>query len=642
VTKLDVAPVIVDFETSAIAPRPEYPPKPCSVSIKEPGKAPVFWAWGHPIGNNCSREDAKRRLKTVWRSDQPLLFHNEKFDIDVAETHLGMPRLPWERYHDTMFLAFLDNPDRTTLSLKPLWSMEFNRRAVARDRLQEWILANVPEAKSKPKQWGAHISKAPGQLVEPYAKDDTKMPEQLFNRFYPRIVKQGMLEAYDRERRIMLPLLDNEREGIRVDHARLRRDLKFYEGMLERADDILRKMLKSPGMDIDKNAELARALDDAGAIEDWVMTKPSKKHPEGQRSTAKQALVDSIDDDKLLHMLLYRGSLATNIRTFMRPWLAMADATGGRIHTQWNQVRQDYHGAGSRDVGARTGRLSSTPNFQNMQNQELRQLLLDKLAKFGLLARLLKDMRVPPGLSVLPLTRDYIIADNDDEEIVEGDASQQELRLLGHFEDGVLCKAYNDNPKLDMHTFAQGLINDMLGTNFGRRPVKDVGFGLVYGMGVGKLAKKSGETVETAAMLKKAYLNALPGIKALDKDLKQRARDKEPVITWGKRRYFCEPPKLVDGKIRTFEYKLINRLIQGSAADHTKEAIARYHELPPAKRRGRFLLTAHDSLVSSVPKTQRKQGAWALKWCIESVKFDVPMLAECKAGPSFGKVKAFK
>jgi len=214
--KKDDAPTVVDFETAAIQPRPFYPPKPCSVSIKEPGQLPVFWAWGHPSGNNCSQQDAKTRLKKVWQSGRPLLFHNNKFDVDVAETYMGVPRLPWDRYHDTMFLAFMDDPDRQTLSLKPLWSTEFHRRAVARDKLQEWILANVPEAKSKPKAWGAHISKAPGALVGPYAKDDTKMPEQLFNRFYPRIKKLGMEFAYDRERRIMLPLLDNEREGIAV------------------------------------------------------------------------------------------------------------------------------------------------------------------------------------------------------------------------------------------------------------------------------------------------------------------------------------------------------------------------------------------------------------------------------------------
>lgn len=637
-----VEPTVVDFETEAIAPRPKYPPRPVSVSVKEPGKPPQFWAWGHPVGNNCSRRDAELRLRALWRSGEPLLFHNAKFDLDVAETHMGVRRLPWDRVHDTMFLAFLRDPDSETLSLKPLWSETFGRRAKARDLLQEWIVANVPEARAKPKSWGAYISRAPAQKVGPYACDDTKMPEMLFKKFHAEVRRRGMLEAYDRERRILYPLLDNERAGVRVAVRRLERDLRAYEALLERADATLRKMLGAPDLDVDKNAELARALDESGAIDedDWVMTAPSKSHPAGQRSTAKQALMDSLKDPRLLALLLYRGSLATNIRTFMRPWLATALETGGTIHTQWNQVRQDYHGGGSRDVGARTGRLSSAPNFQNMQNQELRAMMIERLRRAGLLGRLLRGFEV----EALPLVRGYIVPDEGDDVVVEADASQQELRLLGHFEGqceggGKLRDAYRADPKLDMHSFAQRMINEMLGTEFGRRPVKDTGFGLIYGMGVGRLAKKSEQTVETAAQLKRAYLQAIPGIKELDKVLKQRARAREPVRTWGGREYFCEEPKVVKGRVRTFEYKLINRLIQGSAADHTKEAFARLHELPASRRAGRFLLTAHDSFVASARRAEARCCALAMKGCIESCEFDVPMLADCKAGPDYGNVR---
>ena len=71
----------VDFETMPIQPRPEYPPVPVGVSIKRPSdKKPHYFAWGHLNGgNNCSKADAMRALKDVWRSDT-LLFHHAQFE----------------------------------------------------------------------------------------------------------------------------------------------------------------------------------------------------------------------------------------------------------------------------------------------------------------------------------------------------------------------------------------------------------------------------------------------------------------------------------------------------------------------------------------------------------------------------------
>ncbi len=96
----------IDFETDPIQDRPEYPPKPVGVSIKEWGKKPRYYAWGHYTGgNNSSKELAVRALKAVWRNGKRKLFHNGKFDVDVAITHMGMSMLPWELIDDTIVLV---------------------------------------------------------------------------------------------------------------------------------------------------------------------------------------------------------------------------------------------------------------------------------------------------------------------------------------------------------------------------------------------------------------------------------------------------------------------------------------------------------------------------------------------------------
>src|SRR5208337_5600630 len=92
--------IVVDFETDAIQSRPNYPPKPNSVAIKWPQeKKGRFYSWGQNGDNNCSKADANRALSAAWKSNLPLLFQHGKFDIDLAEMHFNLQRLPWERIH---------------------------------------------------------------------------------------------------------------------------------------------------------------------------------------------------------------------------------------------------------------------------------------------------------------------------------------------------------------------------------------------------------------------------------------------------------------------------------------------------------------------------------------------------------------
>ena len=184
---------------------------------------------------------------------------------------------------------------------------------------------------------------------------------------------------------------------------------------------------------------------------------------------------------------------------------------------------------------------------------------------------------------------------------------------------------YVENPWIDFHDYAKAELEKM-GKFYDRKPVKNTNLGLIYGMGVGKLADKNDMTVEESSELKKAILQLYPGLKQMYQDMKLRAKNKEPVRTWGGREYYCEEPRLVDGRIREFDYKLVNVLIQGSAADCTKQALIEYHaaKAPGAK----IVLNVHDQITASVPKKIFKTEMEVLRKCMEGVTFDVPMLSE--------------
>lgn len=626
----------IDFETRPIEPRPDYPPKPVGFSIMRPGeKKSQYFAWGHPTRNNCTHAAAQRVLKEAWKSGA-LLFHNGKFDVDVAETHMGCKRITDSLLtHDTMFLLALDNPHSLSLSLKPSAERILNMAPKERDDVARWLVTHQAQLKAdgllplneKPitmSNSGKWICLAPGDLVGSYADGDVIRTYKLFRKLWPLIQKREMLEAYQREQKLMPILLDNEREGVKVDLRALERDVKTYDAAILTADAWLRKKLKSPELNIDSDAELAEALDRCGIVTEWTLTKT------GKRSTSKKNMkVDTFTDKNVAAVLGYRGKLSTCVGTFYKPWLNTARRTGGIIHTNWNQVRQS-HDEKSR-VGARSGRMSSTPNFQNIPTN-----LEDK--NDGYVHPSSKIIQLPP----LPLMRKLILPDSPQHWFGRRDYNQQELRILAHFEDGALLQAYLEDPDLDTHDFVRGVICELLQTDVKRGPVKTVNFGYVYGQGVPSLAEKLGMPVADVRRIRDAQLKALPGLKDLSNSIKARAAEGLPIRTWGGREYYCEEPAFSEKfqRVMTFEYKLLNYLIQGSAGDVTKEAIIRYHEHP--KKEGRMVVQVHDEIDISADKRVFKQEMLVLRECMESIEMDVLMKSDGEYGPNWGSLKDLK
>ena len=223
------------------------------------------------------------------------------------------------------------------------------------------------------------------------------------------------------------------------------------------------------------------------------------------------------------------------------------------------------------------------------------------------------------------------------------DYNQQELRILAHFEEGAILKAYQKDPDMDIHTFVQSEIKRLMKRDIDRSSVKTMNFGKLYGQGLGSLAEKLDTTVEEVKSIRDSQNKALPGLKELEDAIKATSKAGNPIVTWGGRVYYVEPPKFVEkfGREMTFEYKLINYLVQGSAADATKEAIIRYND---AKDKGRFLVTVYDEINISAPAGDRavKREMKILQECMEGLDFDVHMKSDGKVGDSWGNLTKYQ
>lgn len=549
----------LDFETRAIGPWPNDAPEPVGVAILIEGRKPEYLAWDHPSGSNSTIECARERLKDLY-SRFEIVAHNAAFDLEVALRRLGL-EYP-ERFHDSQLLAFLADPSAKSLGLKETSDRVLGIAPAERDELREWILENVSEAARKPSTWASYIAQAPANVVAPYARGDVTRTLALFNHLHPQIIKDGMGAAYLRELAQIPILAKMTRVGIPIARNRLTTAIAGWEAGLDEVERAIRIELGSPALNLNSGPRLAAALQAASKVTKFRRTE------KGNRSVSREALAATIADEKLRNLFTQRIRLNTNLR-FAHPLLELSRADG-RIHCGWNSVPHEQG-------GARTGRTTSThPNLQGAP-ASMRQFI------------------VPEPGAVL-LQRDY---------------SQQELRVLAHYENDTIKEAYLADPRTDFHSLVGARASRILGRELPRRDVKIVVFATLYGAGNARLASQLGCPFEEARVIHNAVFEAAPGVDSTKRRMEQVQRFE----TWGGRKYVAD---------RDAAYKNLNYLIQGSAADVTKMATVR-----AAAGELDLRLTIHDAFVSMTePGVKLKRDMAALRDAMNGVEFPIPLLSD--------------
>ena len=592
--------ITLDTETDAIRGNPLIDPPDCH------GLA--YHMEGHPAGylhfvglkSNSKFTIVEDYLRQVWASDEPVLFHNAPFDLSVIGDTFGLPMLPWERVHDTLFLVYLSDPYAMDLGLKPSAERYLDLPPEERDLLFEWVMANIPGVTKKTA--GGYTTEAPMEILEPYAIGDVTRTREL----YDYLIDKVPMEAYNRERQLMSHLVASSQRGVRLNRDALQRTTDVAQTALDTAEQRAGALLGVPSVGPLTPSELAVVLQSTGKMNpDKIIYTPT-----GRVSTAKDNLLVSIEDTSLLALLNYRSSLKTCINTFMLPWMEFSDLDG-RIHPEWHQVRSTEQG---KRFGARTGRMScSDPNLMNVPTEF--------------------DQEMPPDLPPLPFMREFLLPE-EGQMWLKRDFSSQELRIAAHFEDGPLADAYIANPELDPHAMAHDLIVESTGHYYKRKHVKITGFQILYGGGAPAISKGVKCSLQEAAYLKNAWFQAMPGLYQLIQDVTLIARSGENITTWGGRQY-CKEISIKHPHM-DFSYKLINYLIQGSAADQTKQSIIEWEK---EQSGASYLAAVHDEMNISAPEDNWKEHMEFLKEVMNRKRMDVPMLSEGFYGHNWHEIK---
>lgn len=616
--------IVIDFETEMIKPWPDYPPRPVGVAVfGDEFTEPTYFAWGHCSGNNCQPHEARAVIRELWARAREgrtrLVFYNAKFDLAVASQFAGSWP-PWNAVDDVMFLAWLYDPHARKLDLKSVARAILDMDVSEVDDLVSYASAHKAELGLKgiinQNTVKNIMHKLPAEVVAPYAIKDVVMTSELYRYLMPIIIDEGMLEAYKRELRVLPIFYENEKKGIRVDREGIEKALKKAARSMHIVENFLSYKLDVEDVNWNSAKQVGELFLKRDVIEGWAKSWTST----GQLAISKKRLPISSFADKEVGLAWgYRQRLKTAMN-FLKQWNAQAQYDG-RIHTQWNQVHGEFG-------GTRTGRPSSTsPNFLNIPKQwEGRSDGYEHPSFIN-------------GLEPLPLLRKFILPE-EGHLWLHRDFSGQELRILAEYEQGSLFRAYLEDPDLDPHGWVRDKILDMLGVELDRTTVKGLNFQAIYGGGVRAAAEMLGCSMDEAEKYKNFHDKALPGRRLLNEEIMRIILRGEAVYTLGGRRYYVEPPKVVGDQVKTFEYKLINYLCQGSAADMTKECLACWYEAFGDDLDVSFLVTVYDEINISAVEDNAGYYMDALKEIMEtSFKMKVPVRSGGKAGPNWGELE---
>jgi len=242
--------------------------------------------------------------------------------------------------------------------------------------------------------------------------------------------------------------------------------------------------------------------------------------------------------------------------------------------------------------------------------------------------------------------------------ILSLDFSQIELRVGAFYcRDEVMMDTYRKNG--DIHAATTSVIfgvsyeeaQDKHSENYKehRTIAKNVNFGTFYGLfprGLQKTLKFKAGVEKSVSECEEILFNLKHGYKGLtswQEETKAEAARRMYSETWlGRRRYLPDITSDNWGQKSLAERCSLNTPIQGTAADILKLAITRILAGLPEREWLKPILQIHDELTFIIPEDRLSEAVAFIRACMEEKpfpEFDLPLIAEASAGPTFGMME---
>jgi|TARA_A100000172_G_scaffold54883_2_gene35035 DNA polymerase I-like protein with 3'-5' exonuclease and polymerase domains len=564
------------------------------------GIATKDWQGYFPIrhlgGGNLDEGLVIRWLTNTLASEKrDVVFHNSLYDVGWLKREGVEVK---GRILDTIVAAPLVNENRYSYSLDNLGEFYCDEKK-DESLLQDAALSFGVNPKSE-------MYKLHSKYVGPYGEQDAALTLKLWDKLKVEIAEQNLEQILDMECRLIPLLLEMRWRGVRVDEEKadtISKQLSMQE------QKILVEIKRQYGAEVNlwANASL-QAIFEKNKI--WY-----PRTAKGMASFQKEWLEGHEHE---LPQLIVKARKLNKARTTFIDKMIKDHCFNGRIHAEAHAMRNDRGGTVS-------GRFSySNPNLQQVP------------ARDPEIGNLIRSLFIP------------------EEGCQWGvfDYSQQEPRLTVHYADQMnlngaknAVSQYRDD-NADFHQ----IVADM--AKIPRKQAKTINLGLSYGMGKEKLINELGiDDIEAEKLFQQYHAN-VPFIRALQDQCARVAMDRGYIKTFAGRRcrfdlwesrYERTLPlpleeareKYGDNLKRSYTYKALNRLIQGSAADMTKLAMLGLWEEGIVPH-----LQVHDEVDISIENTEQANTvANIMENCVQLA---VPLLVDMELGSSWGETKDIK
>lgn len=542
-----------------------------------------YYDFGHVGCTDFDYQKNKEEVQSILANNVPKLGHNFMYDLDFLVTLEGMTVngvLEDTQIRESLLDAYAKHYDLDTLAKK--------YGGVGKRTSKVDIICERNGWKGAPQ---SHLWRMTAEDVKDYALGDTDATLFVWERQRKQLEEENLLDLYKLECRLTRPLQKMKRLGLRIDRSKRQQvSLALRKEYKEKMDQFSKQY---GTINLNSSADLTRVF----KIENIDLFLTAKGNP----SFAHDILV-GIDHPVAKTILDLKG-IKTVLNNYVDGAFVEHDV-GGRIHSTFYPVVRD-------DGGTVTGRFScKNPNLQQVPSKE---------EKHG------------------PLIREIFISEEDCD-YLKIDYSQIEYRILAHYAVGPkaieLKNNFINNPDADYHEYVCQL------TSLGRKYAKNLNFGSIYCMGTNTMSSKFGWTLEHATEIANQYFEAMPFIKPTRDLIIEKAKQRGYVKTiLGRRARLTDSMRSRAGQ-RGQEYKLVNYLMQGSAADIMKAAMvmadeAGIFDVMPCH------ITVHDELGCSKPRTKEgTEAAKELKHIMETtVGLSVPIKAVPELGPNWGDTK---
>ena len=559
----------------------------------------------HLGGGNLDEKIVSRWLKKVFESSADKIMHNAQYDLGWMRrsgfTVQG-------RIIDTMMVAALVNENRRSYSLNAC-AYDYLGETKSEKLLNQAAVDFGVNPKSE--MW-----KLPATYVGPYAQVDAELALKLWEYFQTELNKQDLWAIFELETELLPHLVEMTLRGIRIDTDRAE---QTKQELMKREKALLKKIKGMVGTEVEiwAPASLAKAFD--------KLDVPYPKTNKGSPSFTKNFLTDHAHP--FANMVVEARELNKAYGTFVNTILEHV-GPDQRIHGHINQLRSD-------EGGTVSGRLS-------MQNPNLQQVP----SRNPEIGKKIRSLFLP----------------EEGQQWAAIDFSQQEPRILVHYAnqynkyrknsiEGIneFVQMYNDEPNTDFHT----MVAEM--ANIPRKQAKVINLGMMYGMGVGKLSDQLDISKEEAKSIVKQYHQRVPFVKALMSGVQQQLNNPRSggcvrSLKGRKCRFdLWEPISFDLNKAlpydeavaqygattplqRAYSYKALNRLIQASAADMTKQAMIDVCKIKLP------LLQIHDELAFSVDSPAEAEELARIME--NAAPLSVPNKCDVDIGPNWGEAIA--